>query len=324
MALSNTQYDEIMHDYEIRRTNHRNELTARIKEVEEHVPGYLALSQSTGSISAEFGRRLLRGERLEKGALHGRLTDISLQKKQLLREAGYPDDYLDMKYDCPLCQDTGYVGNEKCSCFKQRIIERLYAQSNIRKLTEAANFGLLSEEFYYGEDLERFRGAVRTSKDFIKNFESSYPNLFFYGTVGTGKSFLSVCVAKEILEAGHSVLYFSAVSLFSLLQTYTFDFKKADELTALYDDLYSTDLLIIDDLGTEHITNNSITQLFSCINERLLRNRSTIITTNLSLEDMRAMYSERVSSRIASSYHLCKLTGNDIRIMKKMNRKNGK
>ena len=306
MALSNTQYDEIMHDYEICRTKHRNELNSRIKEIEDHVPGYLVLSQSTGSISAEFGRRLLKGEKLKKGFLHEKLADVSLQKKMLLREAGYPEDYLEMKYDCPICHDTGYVDNEKCSCFKQRIIE------------------LLSEEYYFGEDLERFRGAVRTSKDFIKNFESSYPNLFFYGTVGTGKSFLSVCVAKEILEAGHSVLYFSAVSLFSLLQTNTFDYKKADELTALYDNLHNTDLLIIDDLGTEHITNTSISQFFSCINERLLRNKSTIITTNLSLEDMRAMYSERVSSRIASSYHLCKLTGNDIRIMKKMNRKNGK
>ena len=313
-----------MHDYENRRAFHRNELSVKIKEIEEHVPGYLVLEQSTGSISADFGRRLLLGEKMKRGRLHELLLDVSRKKQQLLKEAGYPIDYLEMKYDCPICKDTGYVGNEKCSCFRQRIIERLYAQSNIRKLTESANFEILSEEYYSGDDLERFRGAVRTSKEFIKNFESSYPNLFFYGTVGTGKSFLSVCIAKEILDMGHSVIYFSAVSLFSLLQANTFDFKKTDELNALYDDLYSTDLLIIDDLGTEHITNTSIPQLFSCINERLLRNKSTIITTNLSLEDLKATYSERISSRLASSYHLCKLTGNDIRILKKMKHKNGK
>jgi DNA replication protein DnaC len=324
LSLNNTQYDEIMHDYENRRTFHRDELNMKMKEIEDHVPGYLVLSQSTGSISADFGRRLLRGEKLKRGKLHEMLSEVAQKKKKLLTEAGYPSDYLEMKYDCPICKDTGYVGNEKCSCFKQRIIERMYAQSNIRKLTEAANFSLLSEEYYQGEDLDRFKGAVRTSKDFIKNFETSYPNLFFYGTVGTGKSFLSVCVAKEILDKGHSVLYFSAVSLFSLLQANTFDFKKSDELSALYDDLYNTDLLIIDDLGTEHITGTSISQLFSCINERLLRNRSTIITTNLSLDDMKEMYSERVSSRIASSYRLCKLTGKDIRILKKMQSKNGK
>ena len=324
MALTNTQYDEIMHDYERRRTFHRNELNMKIKEIEDHVPGYLDLSQSTGSISADFGRRLLHGEKLKRGRLHDLLNDVSMKKKQLLREAGYPDDYLEMKYDCPICHDTGYVGNEKCSCFRQRVIDRLYAQSNIRKLTEAANFDIMSEAYYSGEDLERFRGAVRNSKDFIKNFETSYPNLFFYGTVGTGKSFLSVCIAKEILDAGHSVLYFSAVSLFSLLQTNSFDFKKADELSALYDDLYNTDLLIIDDLGTEHVTNTSIPQLFRCINERLIRNKSTIITTNFSLEDVKSMYSERVSSRIASNYKICKLSGNDIRMLKKMQFKNGK
>ena len=324
MALTNTQYDEIMHDYERRRTFHRNELNTRIKEVEDHVPGYLDLSQSTGSISADFGRRLLLGEKLKRGKLHELLSDVASKKKKLLAEAGYPDDYLEMKYDCPICHDTGYVGSEKCVCFKQRIIDRLYAQSNIRKLTEAANFGVMSDEYYSGEDLERFRGAVRTSKEFIKNFESSYPNLLFYGTVGTGKSFLSVCIAKELLDTGHSVLYFSAVSLFSLIQTNSFDFKKTDELNALYEDLYNTDLLIIDDLGTEHITNTSVPQLFSCINERLIRNKSTIITTNLTPGEIKAMYSDRVASRIASNYHICKLTGNDIRMLKKMQFKNGK
>ncbi|WP_026657722.1 ATP-binding protein [Butyrivibrio sp. AC2005] len=322
MALSNTQYDEIMHDYEKVRTLKRSELTKRIRYVEQHVPGYLVLEQETGKRSAAFGRRLLSGEKLDRSELHRQLAEVAAQKRSLLREAGLSDDYLEMQYECPFCKDTGYVGNEKCSCFKQKIIERLYAQSNINKLAEEANFGILSEDYYEGEDLERFRGAVRTSKDFIKNFESLYPNLLFYGTVGTGKSFLSICIAKEILEKGHSVLYFSAASLFSMIQTSTYDFKKSEELRSLYENLYNTELLIIDDLGTEHVSNTSIPQLFTCINERLNRNKSTIITTNFSLDDIKSMYSERVSSRIASSYHLCKLTGRDIRIMKKVqNRK---
>ena len=322
MALTNTQYDEIMHDYERLRTLKRSELTKRIRYVEQHVPGYLDLEQETGKRSAAFGRRLLNGEKLDRSELHRQLAEVSARKLSLLREAGLSDDYLNMQYECPFCKDTGYVGNEKCSCFKQKIIERLYAQSNINKLAEEANFDILSEDYYEGEDLDRFRGAVRTSKDFIKNFESLYPNLLFYGTVGTGKSFLSICIAKEILEKGHSVLYFSAASLFSLIQTNTYDFKKSEELRSLYDDLYNTELLIIDDLGTEHVSNTSIPQLFTCINERLNRNKSTIITTNFSLDDIKSMYSERVSSRIASSYHLCKLTGKDIRIMKKVqNRK---
>jgi len=318
VALTNTQYDEIMHEYEMTRAFHRDDLGGRIKYVEEHVPGFLELEQSTGSISAEFGRRLLAGEKLSKEKLHSMLEEISAKKKVLLREAGLPENYLEMEYDCPICKDTGYVDNEKCSCFRQKIINKLYSESNIKKLTEKANFSLLSDEFYTGEDLERFHVAVKTSKDFINNFETSYPNLFFYGTVGTGKSFLSVCVAKEILERGYSVLYFSAAGLFTLIQTNSFDYKKSEELRTLYDDLYNTDLLIIDDLGTENVTKSSSSEFFAIINERLIRNKSTLITTNLSLEGIKSIYSERIFSRISSSYHLCKLSGPDIRVLKKL------
>lgn len=322
MALTNAQYDEIMHDYETLRNIKRRELTKRIQYVEQHVPGYLVLQQETSKRSAAFGRRLLNGEKLDRSELHRQLLEVAEQKKSLLKKANLPTDYLEMQYECPLCKDTGYIDNEKCSCFKQRVIQRLYAQSNINKLSEEANFSIMSEDYYTGEDLDHFRGAVKTSKEFIKNFETLYPNLLFYGTVGTGKSFLSICIAKEILDMGHSVLYFSAAPLFSLLQTTSFDFKKSDELSSLLDDLFNTDLLIIDDLGTEHVTNNSIPQLFTIINERMNRNRSTLITTNFSLDDIKSTYSERVSSRLASSYHLCKLTGRDIRIMKKVqNRK---
>lgn len=324
MALTNTQYDEIMHDYEMRRAFHRDDQGGRIKYVEEHVPGFLELEQSTGSVSAEFGRRLIAGEKLSRDKLHTMLEEITNRKKQLLREAGLPEDFLEMHYDCPICKDTGYIGTEKCSCFKQKIIDKLYADSNIRKLTKDVSFSLLSDEFYVGEDLEHFHGALRSSKEFIKNFETSYPNLLFYGTVGTGKSFMSICIAKEILEKGHSVLYFSAAGLFTLIQTNSNDFKKSEELRTLYDDLYNSDLLIIDDLGTENITKMSVSQLFAIINERIIRNKSTLINTNLSLEGIKSIYSERITSRITSSYSLCKLSGPDIRTIKKMQYINGK
>jgi DNA replication protein DnaC len=136
--------------------------------------------------------------------------------------------------------------------------------------------------------------------------------------VGTGKSFLSGCIAKELIENGHSVIYFSASGLFETLSQFSFDYKNKDELHGIYEDLYSCDLLIIDDLGTE-LTNNFVTsQLFSCLNERHMRRKSTIISTNLSLEELRNRYSDRIFSRITSNYNLCKLSGPDIRIYKKL------
>ena len=165
--------------------------------------------------------------------------------------------------------------------------------------------------------MERFQKAVSISKDFVQNFKQDYHNLFFYGTVGTGKSFLSGCVANELLQKGYSVIYFSASGLFETLARYSFDANSKESLYDFYDDLYNCDLVIIDDLGTEMTNSFVSSQLFACLNERLLRRNATIISTNLSLEELRNRYSDRVFSRITSNYELCKLTGPDIRMSKK-------
>lgn len=238
-------------------------------------------------------------------------------KEQLLLSAGLPSDYLSPVYDCPDCKDTGYMNGTKCHCFKQAEITLLYEQSGIQEVLESENFSTLSYEYYEGEDLERFKNTVTTSRNFINNFNSDYHNLFFYGTVGTGKSFLSGCIAKELIEKGHSVIYFSAVGLFETLSRYKFDYKNMDELHKSYEDLFQCDLLIIDDLGTEYTNSLVTSQLFSLINERHLQKKATLISTNLSLEEFRNRYSDRIFSRITIHYELCKLTGPDIRIYKK-------
>ncbi len=321
MSLSNAQYDEIMHQYEERRALHRQELEERQRYVYETVEGYKDLEDQTASASVNFGKRLLAGERLDRNALRNELAELSRQKQLLLTEAGFSSDYLDMGYTCQDCKDTGYIGNEKCHCFKQKIIETLYDKSNLKMLTKTANFKLLTDKYYQGEDLKRFQGAVATAKDFINNFNSDYQNLFIYGTVGTGKSFLSTCVANELLKSGHSVIYFSSSGLFELLAENTFDYHNKQELRSIYEDLYECELLIIDDLGTERVNSFVASELFSCLNERDLRKRSTIITTNLSLEQLQNTYSDRIFSRVTSNYRLLKLSGQDIRKLKKIARK---
>ncbi|RKM60275.1 MULTISPECIES: ATP-binding protein [unclassified Butyrivibrio] len=321
MALSNAQFDEIMHEYEERRALHRQELEERQRYVYDTVPGYKELEDKTATASVDFGRRLLSGERLDKSALKRELEELARQKKTLLTEAGFSDDYLDMGYTCSDCKDTGYIGNEKCHCFKQKIIETLYDRSNLKTLAKTANFKLLTDKYYQGEDLKRFQGAVKASEKFINNFNSDYQNLFIYGTVGVGKSFLSTCVANELLKKGHSVIYFSSSGLFELLAENSFDYRNKQELKSIYDDIYNCELLIIDDLGTERTNSFVASELFSCLNERDLRKKSTVITTNLSLEELQATYSERIFSRVTSNYTLLKLTGQDIRKIKKIARK---
>ena len=197
------------------------------------------------------------------------------------------------------------------------MITLLYEQSNIREMLRTENFDLLSYEYYEGDDLSRFRNAVNTCRNFVKNFNSDYHNLFFYGTVGTGKSFLSGCVAKELIDTGHAVIYFSATGLFDLLQAAAFDSKNREELKNAYADLYQCDLLIIDDLGTELTNQFTASQLFSLLNERALGKKAVIISTNLSLRELQDRYSDRIFSRITSNFTVCKLTGPDIRMYQK-------
>ncbi|MBO5474651.1 MAG: ATP-binding protein [Lachnospiraceae bacterium] len=323
MPLTNAQYDQILHQYEMRQFHNRAEADRRLSYVYDHVPGYRELEESVATLSVAQGKKMLAGDEDAMEDLRDILAELSGRKAQLLEDAGLPADYLKPVCTCPDCQDTGYIGSQKCHCFKQAVITLLYQQSNIQEMLRTENFEALSYEYYEGEDLSRFKNAVQTCRNFVKNFNSDYHNLFFYGTVGTGKSFLSGCVARELIESGHSVIYFSAVGLFDFLSKNSFDYKNREGQRSAYADLTQCDLLIIDDLGTE-LTNQFVaSELFALLNERHMGRKATVISTNLSLEELRNRYSDRIFSRITSNYELCKLSGQDIRMYKKrlMNRK---
>jgi len=322
VALSNLQYESIIKGYEQTRDVNRRLLEERREYVYRHIPDFEELETSVGSIALAHTRSLLEGDGAAPTDIHSSFMEIASRKRALLREAGLPEDYLEPIYTCPDCRDTGYVTGsdglkEKCHCFRRQELALLYEQSNIQNIIKEENFSTLSYEYYQGEDLARFQKAVQISVNFVKDFGQDYRNLFFYGTVGTGKSFLSGCIAGELLKQGHSVIYFSSSGLFDTLARYSFDTKSKETLYNFYKDLYNCDLVIIDDLGTE-VTNSFVaSQLFACLNERHLRRKACIISTNLSLEELRDRYSDRVFSRITSNYTLCKLTGPDVRMYKK-------
>lgn len=318
MALTKEQYDSIIREYENRQTQNFHELNRRKEQVYKSIPEYKQLEDEVASASVARAKALIDGTESSTNEYRKRITDINNRKKLLLKEHGYSTDYLEQGYTCTDCCDTGYIDGEKCRCFKQMEITLLYEQSNIQEMISKENFSTLSYQYYEGEDLVRFQNAVNICKNFVSGFKNNYQNLLFYGSVGTGKSFLSGCVAKELLSTGHSVIYFSANGLFETLSRYAFDTKSKEGLYNFYKDLYNCDLVIIDDLGTE-VTNNFIaSQLFSLLNERHLRQKSTIISTNLNLVEIQERYSERIFSRITSNYSICKLTGKDIRLQRKM------
>ncbi len=317
MALTNSQYDTIIREYDRRRMRNERENNDRIAYINEHLPEYARLGDMIASLSAEHIKKVLAGEVSSSSEISARIDELSDKRKNVLKEAGYPEDYLEVKYDCPDCRDTGYIDGRKCHCLRQNIINVLYSQSNISELLKEDNFSSLSYDHYEGEDLTRFKAAVSAAHSFIDHFDKDYQNLLFCGTVGTGKSFLSCCIARELLDRGYCVIYFSAVKLFETLSDVMFNHGDTDELRAALSDIYECDLLIIDDLGTE-LTNSAVaTQLFSLLNERHLSSRPTVISTNLTLEDIRERYEDRIFSRIAERYDIYRISGPDIRRIKK-------
>lgn len=316
MSLTNSQYDAIMREYDQIQLRNRQILADRAEEVEQAIPDYDRACAEIASLSVEYGKQYVSGEITNLDEYHQKMNELSYRKKKLLEEAGFPCDYLEPVYTCPDCKDTGYVDGKRCLCLEKRIINVLYSQSNLDQVLSTENFSSLSYDYYSGEDLANFRKAVESSFSFVKNFHVEYQNLLFYGAVGTGKSFLSNCIAREILNLGYSVIYFSASGLFELLARYAFDANQKEMLYKTLEDLYNCDLVIIDDLGTEMTNNFSNSHLFTFLNERNLRKKPTIISTNLSLSELKDRYSERIFSRLTNQFTFRKLSGSDIRVLK--------
>lgn len=312
-----------MREYSRRQAQGRYDLEQRRRTAYEEIPRLKEIDREVASLSASKARMLLGGGSPGTEDLKAAISALSRERTELLTANGYPEDYLELQYVCPLCQDTGYIQSRKCSCFKKAEIELLYAQSNLREILEKENFDHFSFDCYSDTITNDATGlsaretalrAYNTARSFVKEFDSRFQNLFIYGNTGVGKTFLSHCIAGELLKSAHCVLYFSAFDLFDLLAKSAFS-KKAEN-TAEENFIFDCDLLIIDDLGTE-LTNSFVSsQLFLCINERIMRQKSTIISTNMKLEDFSDTYSERTFSRIASNYQMVKLIGKDIRIEK--------
>ena len=159
--------------------------------------------------------------------------------------------------------------------------------------------------------------ALKVCHEFVDTFSAEFRNILLYGDTGVGKTFLSHCIAKELIDTSFSVVYFTAASLFDLFAQNTFGSWDSHDMDA-QEHIYDCDLLIIDDLGTELPNSFTVSQLFICLNERILRRKPTIISTNLALDDIQSIYSERTFSRISSNYTILRLTGDDIRIQKKL------
>jgi DNA replication protein DnaC len=322
LGLSNSQYQEIIREYEKRQRECTEENLTRYKEVYKKLPSFLLLEKEIATLSVESGKQLLEGNLDALENYKRKLRALIKEKNQLLRSGDFPDNYLNPIFICKDCMDTGYIDNQKCNCFKKATIELLYEQSNLNQILQRENFNTFSFNYYSTNYVdtksnlnarELAEDAVFRCKNFIDNFGKLSQNIYIYGNTGVGKTFLLNCIARELIQREHSVLYFTATDLLDILVTSAFN-KNDVDANNIRDLIYSCECLIIDDLGTE-FTNTAIdAQLFSCINDRLLNQMPVLISSNLSLSHLRERYDDRITSRISGNYHILKLAGEDIRI----------
>jgi DNA replication protein DnaC len=326
VGLKASQYQAIIRNYEQKQLRNRDTLKMHYEKVYTKLPEFKSLDDSISILSVQYGKKLLNGDERAIDSLKEELAILRSSKKSLLQSGGFPSDYLEPIYDCKSCKDTGYIDNQKCHCYKKAVIGLLYEQSNLNEILKQENFGTFFIDYYSSNYVDTKTGrssrqviqdALQICHHFVDTFNTDFHNLFLYGDVGVGKTFLSNCIAKELMDKELSVLYFSASKFFSILAKNTFDKTNIDAQN-MYEYIFDCNLLIIDDLGTEFTNTFVASQFFTCINERLLNRKSTIISTNLSLDTLADLYTERSFSRITSNYTMLKLIGDDIRIKKKL------
>ncbi len=317
--MGDSIYREIMTDYERQLASDKRAQRSRIQEVYARIPRYRELENRTADLSAEAAIKAATGLKDEVPLIMHELTRISAEKKRILVEAGLPEDYISLQYRCPDCRDTGYINGKKCHCLEQRLSQKLtesnYASSGAYDKLQTESFATFSFDYFSGSDLDNMKMIYSAAKEFVEGFADSYRNMLFYGGVGCGKSFMSNCIAGALIDKGVAVVYVSAIRLFDILTGH--HFGRGETGSAGYDTLFTCPLLIIDDLGTEIMSTAIISELFNILNERDLGSRPTIISTNLTLDEIKEKYNDRSLSRIIGNYELYKFTGEDLRLKRR-------
>lgn len=255
-------------------------------------------------------------ERLENIRLDN--LDLQAQRDACLRRAGYPTDYDVPKFNCPVCKDTGYVGQRMCGCLKAALSEAGMKRAGLSHLFETQRFDTFSLE-YYRHDPRVYR-VMQNYLDICRRFADRFDqdtreSLLFCGGTGLGKTHLSTAIAGEVVLKGFDVLYESAPNLLSAFEAERF----GRSLTASVADTsrYLTcDLLVIDDLGAELSNSFTVSVLYNLINTRIVACRPTIISTNLTPDEIRSRYTDRIASRLFGEYTVMRFEGRDVRLQK--------
>ncbi|SDL14355.1 ATP-binding protein [Natronincola ferrireducens] len=314
---------DILRGYERKRQQNQRQLERRIEEVYLKVPEIQTVDTEIKKTGIALSKALINHTENPQDLLatfKNRLDQLRQDKAILLTENNIPLEYLEEQYHCTYCKDTGFLpAGEKCSCLKQQLINYTYAMSNLTSILQKENFhsfniDLFSDKPFDGHEKtprENMLDILNICEGFVFNFDGNQEeNLLFFGATGLGKTFLANCIAKGLLDKGKVVVYQTAFKILEILQDLRFHNPQDKEKAQL---LFDAELLIIDDLGTEMTNTFTNSELFNIINSRLLSNKKTIISTNLTPADIGERYDDRICSRLFSKYTVLKFYGKDLR-----------
>ena len=328
-------FKNLLQEYEQKKLNAELNAERKKEKIYSKLPRLNEIDSELNSFAINKAKSILQNTSVSLDDLKKKTSTLKKEKIALLEKNNLSLDDLKPKYECMDCKDTGYVhyNNLKtamCNCLKQRLLNDAFNQSNLSNL-QKDNFDNFNEKMYSDEvDLSKYKYNVsprknilnikKKSEEFVENFDNlECRNLLFTGQTGLGKTFMSNCIAAELLKKKKTVIYQTTPILLEKIIRYKMS-KEKNLADNFYDSILNCDLLIIDDLGTESVNSMTLSELLTIINARSMnfdKTTRTIISSNLGLKEIFATYGERIGSRIAGDYDPYYFFGEDIRLKKR-------
>ncbi len=297
---------------------HKAECFSKYPRLEE-------IQMALNQVGLQISKAFLEGGDIKAAIDRLSVESLRLQeeKEALLISAGLPKDYLAIHYTCDVCKDTGVANGRLCQCHKALLKE--VERQRIQKVApiDRCTFATFDLECYStvkgpeGISPRALAESVRSGcVRYCANFNMQSPNLLLIGGTGLGKTHLSLAIANSVIDKGYGVVYGCASAVFNDLEAIRFNRNTG---YTHYEErmLLDCDLLVLDDLGTEFVTQFTISSLYNIVNARILSGKPTIISTNLSIGDLERTYDQRLTSRLTSDYTMLRFLGEDIRRIKK-------
>ncbi len=321
MSFNPQNFIRIREEYENKAEKARQEADIRRAQLEMIFPEFAKINRELMNTGLLIMDAIMKNpENLEARLAKIEADNQALlaKKREILKNAGYPEDYDSVHYECEACGDTGYADGKMCKCMRRALILAGYESSGIANLLAKQSFESFSLDYYKNNKTvyEKMSRVLSETKAFTTKFKGKNSgNLAFFGGTGVGKTHLSSAVARELIDSGYDVMYTTAIGMMSDFEYQRFGSTVSTEIspTSRY---FECDLLIIDDLGTEIANQFTVTTLYNVIDTRLKTGKSMLISTNLSQDEMRKRYWDRITSRIFGEFHVLGFAGIDVRQQK--------